>query len=338
MLTPDNLFDRFDRHGFQGMYQVWDKETQAQFVRFANIIHDAKLDWYFIPSSNGTEIRFGRKDQDSLKGSCLGQIEKIDRPVLKLRTALRDLDKGSHLFNKELVDKFAIILQDHDCSVLGDLNALLPEASKERREQFIKSSRIPHWPNEYTQHVTDTPSNNKAEVSSDLEERFSAWCHFDTKDELENIQCPGIYALAISRHDMAGKYFSFRDNIVYFGMTNSINGLKGRLQQFNNTLTGRKGPGHGGAARFLFDYDDTDNLEQWLYVAIWPFFINSDLSKKYESIQDPDEREKLVEDYRTLGKVAEAEYLVIAEHIKLYGEVPKYNNQKKSPKRKRSLR
>ncbi|MDP2652588.1 MAG: hypothetical protein Q8Q08_00995 [Candidatus Omnitrophota bacterium] len=102
-------------------------------------------------------------------------------------------------------------------------------------------------------------------------------------------------------------------------MTNSRNGLRGRLNQFHNTIVGKIG--HGGAERFLFKYKNHDALEKILFVSV--NFMKCDVSSA-----DP-------EDLRKMGDVASFEYACFAEYAKRFGRLPEFNDKKASPKRKR---
>jgi hypothetical protein len=44
------------------------------------------------------------------------------------------------------------------------------------------------------------------------------------------LKLPGIHAISISDAALAGKPFDWTPEIVYFGMTNSLSGLAGRLK------------------------------------------------------------------------------------------------------------
>lgn len=56
--------------------------------------------------------------------------------------------------------------------------------------------------------------------------------------------------------------------VEFFGMTNSIGGLKSRLKQFDNTIIGKSG--HGGAERFLFKYKHHNIRSKKILVSICP--------------------------------------------------------------------
>jgi hypothetical protein len=149
--------------------------------------------------------------------------------------------------------------------------------------------------------------------------KFSQWVKFDDRERLENMAWPGVYAIAISRTNIAGTAFRYRKEIVYFGFTNSASGVGGRLNQFNNTLRDRRGPGHGGAQRFRHQYANGDALAKILYVSVCSF--KCDVSSNAPK------------DLRKMGNVVRAEYLAFAEYAELYGRLPRYNDKKNSPKR-----
>jgi hypothetical protein len=110
------------------------------------------------------------------------------------------------------------------------------------------------------------------------------------------ITCPGVYVVAITRQALTGRKFSWRKDIVYVGMTNSVAGLKGRLNQFDRTMTGRLA--HGGADRVLFKYPNYERFAAQAYVAVASFPCNPKSSK--------------AEDLRIMGNVARFEYFCLA--------------------------
>ena len=65
--------------------------------------------------------------------------------------------------------------------------------------------------------------------------------------------------MAISSRSLSETPFSLIRNIVYFGMTNSINGLRGKLRQFDTTIKTGKDGLHGVAERFRFNIQDMRN-------------------------------------------------------------------------------
>lgn len=156
---------------------------------------------------------------------------------------------------------------------------------------------------------------------------FSQWSKWDNRESKlkDELQHRGIYALRISKSDLEGQPFDLVRDIVYFGMTNSVAGLKGRLSQFNNTLRDKSGSGHGGADRFRNDYESKEEAEELantLYVAVWKFICGHDDTP---------------ENLRKRGDVAKAEYEAFAEYVARFTELPKYNNRKSEKLSKRKL-
>ena len=151
--------------------------------------------------------------------------------------------------------------------------------------------------------------------------RFSNWVKFDQRDELRNTSYPGVYAIAISTGNIAGTRFRWIQEISYFGFTNAVGGLRGRLNQFNNTLHDKSGPGHGGAQRFRRKYRDGNALAKKLYVAVCPFKCDVSTNKPA--------------DLRVMGDVVRAEYLAFAKYASLFRRLPEFNDKEKSPKRQK---
>ena len=147
-------------------------------------------------------------------------------------------------------------------------------------------------------------------------ERFSIWKTWLARTSLSDLRSPGVYALSVSADDLSEAEFSWLPQIVYFGMTNSLAGLAGRLKQFDNTLNGKFG--HGGAERFRRDFPHAEELYSRLYVAVMPFKCNVASNEPADLI--------------TMGSVAKAEYECLAHFAGLFGRLPKYNDKKNSPK------
>jgi len=146
---------------------------------------------------------------------------------------------------------------------------------------------------------------------------FSKWVKWSDRDALQGIQFPGIYAIALSESDISKKQFSWRQEIIYIGMTNAKGGLKGRLNQFDNTING--GDGHGGAHRVYFKYPKYRSLVPKLYVAVCPSECNV-------KSNDPS-------DLRIMGHVANHEYECFASFVEIFGQLPEFNDKKRSPKK-----
>lgn len=150
--------------------------------------------------------------------------------------------------------------------------------------------------------------------------KFSKWVKYDEREQLENINFPGVYAIAISSTDISYTSFDYIEEIAYFGMTNSRSGLKGRLSAFNNSLRDKSGAGHGGALRFRYVHNNGNELARNLYVAVCSFPCTVTSIAR--------------QDLETMGDVLKAEYIAFAEYAERYGRLPKYNDKQRSPKAK----
>jgi hypothetical protein len=151
--------------------------------------------------------------------------------------------------------------------------------------------------------------------------KFSKWVKFKNRKELTPLGWvyPGIYAIAYSKNDISNSAFSLIEDIVYFGMTNSKAGLKGRLQQFENTISGKQG--HGGAVRFCYNLSKEDSSwKDKLYVSIMVF-------------RDCDVESNNYKDLMLMGEVAKEEYVWFAKYVKKFKKLPRFNDKKKSPKK-----
>ena len=100
-------------------------------------------------------------------------------------------------------------------------------------------------------------------------------------------------------------------------MTNSKGGLRSRLRQFDSTIKKIR-THHGGADRFLYAYQNYDEVKSNIYVAIRPFECN---------IKNP-----LTKDLRIMGEVAKCEYDCWAIYIEKNGKYPKFNDMSNAPK------
>jgi len=166
-----------------------------------------------------------------------------------------------------------------------------------------------HWPGSRATGWLLRPSTLMNEV------RFSKWCRWNEREDLEGLHFPGVYVIAYSAKAMAGRRFSWRREIIYIGMTNAVSGLKGRLKQFDNTVRGKQG--HGGADRVRYKHPEYDQLARRLYVCTAPF--RADVTSNQPS------------DLRVMGEVAKFEYSCLARFVRRFGELPEFNN-KKAPK------
>src|SRR2546430_191575 len=136
-----------------------------------------------------------------------------------------------------------------------------------------------------------------------LERRFSEWKPWSKRETLVGLNWPGDYAIAYSRRLISESPFSWRKEIIYVGMTNSVGGLRGRLRQFENTLKGKLG--HGGADRVRFKFWNYKYLAPDLFVAVACF--KCDVSSNRPA------------DLRKMGEVARFEFLCLAQFTEKFG-------------------
>ncbi len=148
------------------------------------------------------------------------------------------------------------------------------------------------------------------------EEQFSKWYKWTDRNDAAGIKSPGIYAIAILARDLSGTPFKWLPEIRYIGMTNSRNGLKGRLKQFDNTIIGKGG--HGGADRAIYKHQNYETLIRELYVSVSSF--------------ECDVKTNEPTDLRIMGEVVKFEYDCIARYVELFKVLPEFNNKMLSPK------
>jgi len=148
------------------------------------------------------------------------------------------------------------------------------------------------------------------------ESKFSNWRKWEHREDLANLNFPGIYLISHTQKGISNRQFSWRKDIIYIGMTNAVKGLKGRLKQFDNTIIGKSG--HGGADRVRYKYKNYSKLINNLYVSVAVFRtdVKSNQSK----------------DLRLMGDVAKFEYQCFAHFVERYGQLPEFNNKKEAPK------
>jgi len=93
---------------------------------------------------------------------------------------------------------------------------------------------------------------------------FSNWIHWDNRDELDEIQFPGIYLLAHFDCVPAGPTYPKDKNIIYNGET--CNTLKNRWRQFHRSAFEDK-QGHSGGITYREHQRSKGKI---LYVAAFP--------------------------------------------------------------------
>jgi hypothetical protein len=148
---------------------------------------------------------------------------------------------------------------------------------------------------------------------------FSSWKRWPDRNEYYGISFPGVYVVAISDEDLSGLKFSYLDDIVYVGMTNAVKGLRGRLSQFDNTIS-KKHWQHGGADRLLFKHRNYKKLINKLYISMQHW--------------ECDPSQKSASDLLTMGEVLKMEFVTMAKCIqhRPCKQIPVFNDMKNSPK------
>ena len=133
------------------------------------------------------------------------------------------------------------------------------------------------------------------------------------RDALDCLDLPGVYAIARSRRNIAGHPFSYRRQIIYFGMTNSRGGLRARLRQFDNTIKGKRG--HSGGRRTREKHPDYLKLAPRLYVSVCPY--------------ECEVASRRPRDLRVMGEVAKREYDCFARFVRRFGRLPEFNDKER---------
>ena len=149
-----------------------------------------------------------------------------------------------------------------------------------------------------------------------MKNAFLCWEKWQNRNGMHYANFPGIYAIAYSKINLAGQNFSWIEQVIYIGMTNSKGVLKSRLGQFDRTING--GTGHGGARRVRRKYKNYKSLIKNLYVSILPFKC--------------EQTSILPKDLIVMGEVAKHEYVSWAHYVKRFGQLPEFNDKKRSPK------
>jgi len=143
---------------------------------------------------------------------------------------------------------------------------------------------------------------------------FSEWVHINRKDELlrHGHNCPGIYAIAYSNDNISGKAFDYIEDIIYFGMSRSKLGLKGRLYQFFSVIN-EKGQQHSGAKRIHRELSMENNKwREKLYISIMPCI--------YCDVNSYTARDLLF-----IGDIVKEEYVCFSKYVERFSKMPRFN-------------
>lgn len=145
------------------------------------------------------------------------------------------------------------------------------------------------------------------------------WYKWKDRNNIPNKDQPAVYYIAYSKNDISNQEFTCIEETIYIGMTISLKGLKGRLDQFEYAMNRTEIGIHGGADRVKFKHKKPEIFFNNAYISarIYPL-----LSK----CNTPD-------DLRIKGDCVGDEYKAIAEYLEKYNHLPEFNDQKKSRKK-----
>lgn len=96
---------------------------------------------------------------------------------------------------------------------------------------------------------------------------FGPWHAWEKRRDIASSHMPGVYLLANTRKNLRGASAGWGD-VSYIRMTNSRQGLRGRWQQFYNSVRGKNG--HSGGNTVLLDLGHYEGWTQNLFVAAIP--------------------------------------------------------------------
>jgi len=144
------------------------------------------------------------------------------------------------------------------------------------------------------------------------------WYRWSDRNKITNKNQPAIYFIAHSEEDISEKDFSFVKEIIYIGMSISINGLKGRLDQFEAAMKGKNGV-HGGAERVRVKHIDSEK-----------FFKKAYISARIFKLSDTRDTSN---DWRIKGDCVGHEYKSFADYMDIFECLPEFNDQKTSKKK-----
>jgi hypothetical protein len=144
------------------------------------------------------------------------------------------------------------------------------------------------------------------------------WYKWVNRNGIKFRNQPAVYYIAYTNVDISGQDFTYLKDIIYIGVTTSQEGLKGRLDNFENSMKGINGV-HGGAERVRFKHKDFATFFANAYVSAKIFELSSNRNSP--------------NDWRIKGDCLGDEYKSIATYLEMYEELPEFNDHKKSKKK-----
>ena len=146
----------------------------------------------------------------------------------------------------------------------------------------------------------------------------SKWIKWSDRTKIPDGNQPGVYCIAHAKNSLSGVKFSLIKDIIYIGVSISKNGVKGRLYQFEKAMFG-KDRLHGGAERVRFKHRKPDLFFKQAYISVVSFPCTVDRTTP--------------EDWRQMGECLKHEYVSIAGYLERFGQLPEFNDQKRSLKK-----
>lgn len=150
--------------------------------------------------------------------------------------------------------------------------------------------------------------------------KFQNWRKFTDRNALEDLHNSGVYIIALSHSNLSSKPFEMIKDVIYVGTT--TRDVYRRLRAFNKAIQKLPNALHGGADRIAYKYNYEDIIDR-LYVSVKTF---------------PSSGNDEVLNLRAKGNAVKLEFDMFADYLQLYGELPEFNDKKRSSKAKHKIK
>jgi hypothetical protein len=151
-----------------------------------------------------------------------------------------------------------------------------------------------------------------------MRNKNTKWVSWGKRNTIPKRNQPAIYYIAYVDQNIEGQDFTYREEIIYIGMTISKSGLKGRLDQFEKAMFGSEGV-HGGAERVRFKHNNAESFFENTYVSACIFELSDNRNS--------------ADDWRIKGDCVGHEYKSFAEFLDQHHNLPEFNDMKRSKKK-----
>ncbi len=151
---------------------------------------------------------------------------------------------------------------------------------------------------------------------------FTPWVRWSARQDLKGLAFPGVYVLGHLARSLEGRSFSWLEETVYVGMTNSKGGLRARLQQFDDTIAGKR-VSHGGADRVRYRHRRYSRFLATFYVSACAIPCDVKTSR--------------LTDLLKMGEVAKLEHECFAAYARRFGRLPQFNDRARARKLSKSV-